>query len=159
MPDKPTNGGAERSEDDILAKAPLRVLLGGKRYEINPLPILEQRKWRAYFFSLFEDVTRTFAAPAQPRGLLARLWPRDDTTAFVKALRVALLGFPEKLADAFFAYAKELPREEIERTATEQELVAAFLRVWEVAFPFLPVLRQALLASKLATSLSEKSTS
>lgn|SRR5574341_1357093 len=158
MPEK-TNGEAPRSEDDILVQAPVRVALGGRRWEIQPLTILEQRKWRESFFRLFEETAKEFLPKQKPQGWLARFRSRDESEEFLSALRMGFLRFPEKVADAFFSYAVALPREEIEAKATETELVIAFLKVWEVAFPFLPMLREALQASKVASSLSEKSTS
>jgi len=46
-----------------------------------------------------------------------------------------LVEMPDKVIDLFFAYAKDLNREEIEAVATDSEMARAFEKVVEMAFP------------------------
>lgn len=124
-----------RTEDQIVAGEPLRVTLGGKQYEIKPLTINAQYRWRKRFYEEFSKAAQPFLSKHKP-GLLARLMGKDETDQFVEGLRVAFLEVPERISDLFFAYAPYLPRKEIEENATESELVIAFQAVMQIGFPF-----------------------
>jgi hypothetical protein len=49
-------------------------------------------------------------------------------------LPAALAQFPEKLCDLVFAYAPNLPKEQILEEASEEQMRAAFDRIWEISF-------------------------
>jgi len=133
---------AGRTEDQIIAQAPIKVVLGGRTWEVRPLTINEAVRWRERAFTELEKVSRAFTPPRRP--LLAFLRrDHDETAAFVASLKVAFFEVPRLAGDLFFSYASVLPRREIERVATERELVTALLEVWKVAFPFLELLRTA----------------
>lgn len=117
----------ERTEADILACAPIKVRLGKTDHDVPVLTILKARKWREQFVEELKTISGALGAETQGA---------DD--AFFGGLAAGWLQFPEKIADLVFAYAGEsLKREEIEETATEEELVAAFAQITKVAFPFL----------------------
>jgi len=59
----------------------------------------------------------------------------DTPDEFGEALNAVMVALPDKVVDLFFLYAKNLPREEIEKTATDAELAKAFEQVVEIAFP------------------------
>jgi hypothetical protein len=119
-----------RTEDEILSRTPLKVKLGDKDYDVPLLAVMAQREWRKNLFATLAPILTTFesnlAAGSMAQGLTA-----------------ALLQFPEKIAELFFAYAKALSadeREQILADATEEQLILAFEAVKAVAFPFSPTL-------------------
>lgn len=114
-----------RSEEDKVTQAPLVVALGGKEYEVRLLTILEARAWRKQMAKMLG------ALPAYAKATT------DDAPAFEAAVSAMLSTMPDQVADLFFAYAKDLPRDEIEKAATEVELALAFDAVMAVAFPLL----------------------
>jgi hypothetical protein len=131
----------ERSEADILARAPIKVQFGGKEYDVQVLTILKARKWREQLADVAKDIA----------GKLS-----GDTNgidgAFFSGLAAGFLQFPEKIADLIFSYAPDLPRQEIEESATEEELALAFSQIMKVAFPF--VRQLALVNTVLSTAQS-----
>jgi hypothetical protein len=72
--------------------------------------------------------------------------PGVDSKAFANGLTGALIEFPEKIIDLVFAYAPELPKEELLGSeeapgkATEEQFAHAFSQIMGVAYPFLPQL-------------------
>lgn len=140
-----------RTEDQIVAGEPLRVTLGGKQYEIKPLKINAQYRWRKRFYEEFSKAAQPFLSKHKP-GLLARLMGKDETDQFVEGLRVAFLEVPERISDLFFAYAPYLPRKEIEENATEIELASAFQGVMQIGFPFVEMLKTLVSLAKLPQS-------
>jgi hypothetical protein len=117
-----------RSESDILTKAPIKVTLGSKEYDIPVLTIKKQREWREQMSREMQDIVGALAPSFDPQ---------KTSSAFSAGLAVALTKFPEKLADLVFSYAPELPREEIMETATEEQISIAFSKIMRVSFPFL----------------------
>ena len=126
----------QRTEEDKVTKAPIRVILGGKEYEIKPLVIKEARTWRKQLASLLMQL------PAHVNATT------DNPEGFAQAMNAMLVDMPDQMADLFFFYAKDLLREVIETSATEAELSAAIEAVMEVAFP---------LVQSLTTSLKRMS--
>ena len=114
----------ERTDDDKLSIAPIRVQFGGKPYEIPILKILNARSWREKFI-------------ATVAGMVGELGGEvTNIENFLGGFAFAFLRFPEKLADLVFAYDVTLPRAVIETDATEEELALAFSQIMLVAFPF-----------------------
>jgi hypothetical protein len=132
----------ERTEDQIISKSPLKVILGEKDYFIKPLTILKQREWRT---KLNEEMA----------GIIANFNPSADNKTMVNGLTGALVAFPEKIADLVFAYAPDLPKDEILETATEEQIASTFSAVMALAFPFLAQLKliTTLTRAKLSQSL------
>lgn len=112
----------KRSEDQILTQAPIMVSFGGKQYELKPLVIKESREWRKQFAAVLGDLP-LFVNVA------------DTTKHFQEVINGMFLDVPDKVIDLIFAYAKDLPREEIEAVATDVEMSVAFESILEVAFP------------------------
>ena len=113
----------ERTEEDKIVQAGIVVILGGKEYSIAPLVIRDSREWRKGVVSLLS------ALPGYTNVTT------DTPDEFGEALNAVMVALPDKVVDLFFLYAKTLPREEIEKTATDAELAKAFERVIEIAFP------------------------
>ena len=113
-----------RTEEQILAQAPLKVVLGGKEYEVALLVMRDSRKWRA-------DAAKLLASLPEVTGV-----DTDDPKAFGGAVGILMNVMPDTVCDLFFQYAKDLDRDEIEAVATDIELVAAFQVIRAAAFPF-----------------------
>ena len=112
----------KRSEDQVLTQAPIMVSFGGKEYELKPLVIKESREWRRQFAEVL-------------KGLPLFVNATDTTQHFEQVINGMFMDVPDKVIGLIFAYAKDLPREEIEAVATDAEMSVAFERIIEVAFP------------------------
>lgn len=157
MPEKKKTNG--RTEEAGLFQLPEKVTLGDREYEIRPLTINEQGRWRELFYQKLRLVAKGFTPP---RWTLLSFFNRaEDTQEFTRALHLAFIEFPGFVADLFFAYAPELPRKKIEATATEVELVVAFNAVMRLGFPFFDLLQTVLALSQVTKSAlrSERPTS
>ena len=113
----------ERTEDDKITQAGIKVILGGKEYEVRPLVIRDAREWRRKVIALI--------APMPSLTKISTDTPED----FSDALTMMLVTMPDQVIDLFFEYARDLNREEIEGVATDDELAVAFQEVIAVAFP------------------------
>lgn len=113
----------DRTEEQKIAHAPIKVVLGGKEYEIKPLVIRDSRIWRA-------KVSELLASLPQYAKITT-----DTPDEFGKALSALLVAMPDRVVDLFFDYAKDLNREEIEAVSTDQEIADAFDKVVSLAFP------------------------
>jgi len=113
----------ERTEEDKVVQAGIKVVLGGTEYSIAPLVIKDSREWRKGVVSLLSSLPQYTNVTT------------DTPDEFGDALNAVMVALPDKVTDLFFLYAKDLDREEIEKTATDTELAKAFEQVVEIAFP------------------------
>jgi len=117
---------AERTEEQKIFHEPIKVVFGGKEFEVEPLTIKDSRVWRAKVWEVMVELPKTTkVSSAEP-------------DKFEAALKSMLVSTPDTVIDLFFAYAKNLNREEIEGIATETEMAIAWQKVAELAFPLLP---------------------
>jgi hypothetical protein len=130
----------ERSEEDKLLRAPIKVVLGGEEYDIDPLPIGESRKWRTKLVKVLSKLPE-YAQQSKVNT--------DSPDEFAKAINNMLVVMADDVADLFFGYAMKLDREHIEAIATDAELGKAFGEV--VTFAISPF------AKSLTASLSKLS--
>jgi len=114
----------ERSEDDKVVQEGLKVILGGKEYKVAPLVIRDSREWRKKVGPWKAELSKYASVDSEK--------PEE----FEKALTTLMVERIDETVDFFFKYAKDLNREEIEGIATDSEVVAAFNKVFEYAFPF-----------------------
>lgn len=131
-----TQGTGPRGEEQIVSQAPIKVVLGGKPYDIAPLVIKESRGWR-------EEVVKLLASLPQYASITT-----ENPEQFESGINALLMVMPDRIIDLFFQYGKNLPRDEIEDEATDLELADAFQKVVDVAFPLLGGLTT--LADKIA---------
>ncbi len=113
----------KRTEEEVITQAGVEVVLGGVAKEVKPLVIRESREWRKKLVTLMSQL------PA-----LANV-TTETPEAFADVLQTVVITMSEEVIDLFFAYAKDLPRDKIEATATEAELEVAFQEVLTLAFP------------------------
>ncbi len=126
----------ERTEEQILATAPLKVWLGGGEHEVKLLVARDSRKWR-------EEAVKLLASLPDYVNI-----DTDDGKKFGAAMKALMVGMPDTVVDLFFLYAKDLNRKDIEAVATDQELSQAFTQVSAAAFPFIEAVSA--MAAKIA---------
>lgn len=122
----------KRTEEEVVVQAGIKVILGGKEYQVKPLVIRDSRLWRAKLASLLSELPKYAKVKS------------DSPDEFREALNAIMVSMPDTICDLFFDYAKELNREEIEQKATEAEVAKAFEQVVEIAFPLVQSMSSAL---------------
>jgi hypothetical protein len=132
----------ERTEEQILTKAPIEVTLGDEKYKLPILSVLKMAEWRRELIEVANDIG----------GLGVSL----------AALGTCFIAFPERLIDLVFAYCPDLPKDKLRETATEEQFVTAFSAIIPVAFPFmrqLSLMKSVMLANQSASGKSTNSSS
>lgn len=114
----------QRTESDILTKAPVKITLGEKEYQVKPLTIGPAREWRALVMGTMKTTLGAFGSDVNPQNM-------------APGLSAAMIAFPEKLLEIIMAFAPYLPKEEIEASATDEQLAVAYGKVMALGFPFL----------------------
>lgn len=115
----------QRSEEDVVSKAPIVVRLGDTDYKLPVLAINQQREWRREMAESLVPLVTTFKQDATPN-------------TFGLGMAATYLQFPEKLQSLVFSYdlTKVIDREKVLNEATDEQFAVAFARVMAVAFPF-----------------------
>jgi len=141
---------AERTEEQKVSQAGIVVKLGGAEYEVAPLVIRDARKWRQKVVGVLSGLSGQPSETRRWKRLLGRVSglfgkgkgagnylesTTDDPESFDKALEYLLVTMQDTIIDLFFEYAKDLPRDVIEATATDAEMATAFAEVVKIAFP------------------------
>jgi hypothetical protein len=114
-----------RTEEQKLTQSPVMVIFGGKEYPLRPLVIKESREWRQKVISLMTALPPLTKVTS------------DEPDKFKSAIEELLITMPDTVVDLFFAYARDLNREEIEAVATDSEMAVAWEKVVQLAFPLL----------------------
>lgn len=126
----------QRSEQDILAKAPVVVRLGDDDYPIKPLPSIPSQQWREKLVGVLHATV--MANDKQlPEGVDVSAWLKDQLAS---SISLTLARSPEKLAQLIFEYAPDLPKDKILENATDEQLNLAFSQIMQIAFPFFQTL-------------------
>lgn len=125
----------QRSEEDILSKAPIKVRLGDSEYDIKPLPILKARQWRT-------KLTETM------KSIVSDMSVEQTATNIGPAMTAALVAFPDKVSDLVFAWSPDLPVEKVLAEATEEQMTIAYSKIMVLAYPFLAPLHLTLKVTK-----------
>src|SRR5678816_4953706 len=97
----------ERTEADMLAMTPLVATFGEAEYFIPILTVIPSREWRLKLNEGLAGIANSFANAFEPGSAV------EASSEISKNLTLQLVEFPEKVADLVFAYAKDLPRDEI----------------------------------------------
>ncbi len=114
----------ERTEEQVLAQAPITVWPGGEKHDVKLLVIRESREWRGKVVGLLSSLSQYSSVDT------------SHADEFHTAMDALIVGMGDQVLDLFFEYAKELDRDEIEKKATDQEVSVAFKQVVAIAFPF-----------------------
>ncbi len=116
----------ERTEEQIVSVATVRVTLGGSTYELKPKVINEAARWRE---KLLNRVAPLFTAlDVKP----------DDPESFSIALQALLLNFPDLICELTCDWSDGIRDnlDKIKEEATDQEMVTVFTAVLSLAYPF-----------------------
>lgn len=120
------------------------VELADRSYEVTPLPIKRNREWRSQFDGILQDVVDFVAELGSYAGQEYEDAP-DMINKLGQAVSGSLPGManhlvaaPDLISEAVFQYSPEIAadREYIETNAYEDEMVAAFLKILSLAYPF-----------------------
>lgn len=114
----------ERTEEDIVTQAGIKVILGGKEHIIAPLPIRYSREWRKKAMPLLSHLFQY--SRLAPTGKI------EDTRKLEEAFTELFTTKTDEILDSFFEFARDLDREEIEKVATDGEVILAFMEVFDV---------------------------
>ncbi len=112
----------KRTEEDKVLRTEIKVTLGGKEYTIAPLVIKYSGEWRKKALPLYSSLIRySHLSTGESSG---------KTEELEQAVVELFTTRTDEMLDSFFEYARELPREEIENTATDGEVILAFMEVF-----------------------------
>jgi len=122
----------------------VNVTIAGKDYVITPLPIRKNREWRKQFDAPIRDAASLLAEVGSYADK-----EYEDTGQMINAIGKAvsgklapvinhLLGSADLITEAVFEYSPELKkdRKRIENEGYDTEIVAAFMSLLGLAFPF-----------------------
>jgi hypothetical protein len=118
-----------------------KVLLGGVEYEISALTIKYSRAWRETFGSMLNPI---ISALAQFGGIdIENPENWRDLSNLLATVKDSIIMAPDLCADATFSYSAELSKERgaIEESATDAEILDAFMQVMALAYPFGKLIR------------------
>lgn len=114
----------ERTEEEILAQAPIKMRFGAADYDVNILRFTKAREWRENAIKAVQEIVAAHTAECATND------------AFTHGLAFFFLEFPDKMVDLILAYAVDVPRAVIENDATDEQVAFAFGQVVSIAFPF-----------------------
>ena len=122
----------------------VNVTLAGKEYSITPLPIKKNREWRKQFEAPIQDAANLLTEVGSYASI-----EYEDAGQMIGNIGKAvsgklapvinhLLGSADLITDAVFQYSKEISKDRkyIEENGYDEEIVAAFLAILGLAFPF-----------------------
>ena len=109
------------------------ITLGGKTYEISEAPLRKNAQWRAGLNAMLSEVGGLMESATS-----LELNNVGDLLDVVRQIQNVLLAAPDRLTAMLFDYAPVLAadRERIEAEVYESELIAAFVEVLKLAYPF-----------------------
>lgn len=110
----------------------VEISLGGQAYTVTELPMRKNAAWRQKVGQLVGTVAGLVEATQIDLNNTA------DLIGVVNQVRDVLITAPEELTALLFDYSPALAadRERIEAEVYESELLAAFVEVLKLAFPF-----------------------
>ena len=127
---------SKRTESDKITHAPVIILLGGKKYELKPLPIKFSSAWRKKLVQVFAGL------PSGKKMMEAD--NVDNPEVFTASLETMFVDMPEKIIGLFVEYARDLKQEELEEIATDAEIAYGFEQAINMAFPLVNSLTMAM---------------
>lgn len=109
------------------------LTLAGRVYTIDELPMRQNAEWRKQLEETFAPLLDTLDGLNQ-----IELNTAADLQKLVGSLRGVILHAPDVLVGLLFAYSQELQSDQafIEENAYESEMLAAFVEVLKLAYPF-----------------------
>jgi hypothetical protein len=115
----------------------ITVMLGGRSYTVEALPIKASKAWRAQLAGPFGQLAATLEHAGE-----IDLTSGGDLSHLIQVLSDTLLGSIDLLQDLLFDYSPALvaDRERIEAEAYDEEAMTALIEVLKLAYPFGAVL-------------------
>jgi hypothetical protein len=109
------------------------ITLGGKQYEIAEAPMRKNAQWRANLNALLTDVGGLMES-----ATTVELNNVGDLLSVVRQVQDVILAAPDRITAMLFDYSPVLAadRARIEAEVYESELIAAFVEVLKLAYPF-----------------------
>ena len=138
---------SERTDEQVFLEKPIKVTLGGKKYEIKPKKVGDNLRWREKCGELCAEIVDIFQQ-------------ESDKNKWLKAIVPILFGKGYDIAiEMMFLYADTLREDEerIRRDSSDEELFGAAMECFEFGFPFVKSLMSSMinLTSKLGTEKIE----
>ena len=125
MEEKAESGMEARTTSDKLTQAPITVRLGGETYEIPIPPYAQARKWRKalaeYQKQLLPIATMALAAQDETDDELTT--QKKNMALMTDNLDVLSSGVIDGMIDLLFVFWPDAPRETLENSCTEKELL------------------------------------
>jgi len=117
----------------------VKVTLGGRDYEIEPLRYKKSQAWRRQLSEKIDGIANVFSTVIE-----LEIDSAEDIALIVTEAKSVLLDSMEDVFDLLMEYSPDLKkdREFIEEQAYDQEIVDAFIEVVKLAFPFIEPLRK-----------------
>jgi len=113
-----------RTDAQMLGQLPIKLFFGEQTYDVKVLTVIKNREWKEKLAVKFGVIIGQLDAPA-------------EISNFLGGLTMALIQMPDKLAEMVFEYAPDLPKEDILKIATDEQICLAFSEIMQVAYPFL----------------------
>lgn len=145
----------------------ITVSLAGREYSVQQLPMKANRAWREKFNVPLKKLTDALQDAVRLSG---KKFADDDrllqavghllATHLEEVTRI-LTGTIDLMGEAVYEYAPEIAadRERIEEEAFDDELIAAFMKVVQLAFPFGPLMNLVPSLGQMAAMTSPNSPS
>lgn len=124
----------------------ITVSLGGQDYTVRQLTRRPSSEWRERFAQPIEQLVGAVEYTGELLSSSAAEFERQDLGSVVKRLGGSLLGglsqtligSMDEIAEMLYAYSPELAadRDRIDETAYDDEILAAFVEVLKLAYPF-----------------------
>ncbi len=121
---------------------PITVRLANREYKVKPLPVRPSRAFRQRIGEQISGLTDLVAEVLTPTGEAASVSDLSSLTEMIGGLGQAIsqkvIGSTDLIADLLFEYSPELntDRERIELEAYDEEIIAAFVEVLKLLYPF-----------------------
>ena len=122
----------------------IQIKIAGREYDVCPLPIKANREWRLQFQEPLQDAANLVAELGdfagdefdKPADLLNKVL--SGVSGNLSSVVKHLLGSADMITEAVFQYSPVIckDREYIEEHGYDEELVAAFMQLLSLAFPF-----------------------
>jgi hypothetical protein len=115
---------------------PAAVKLAGKEYQVNPLPRLQAKAFRQRISDTIGDITNAMRMAGSASSV--ELTDLNSLAGLLDTVGGLLAGSIDQVADLLFDFSPELAedRERIEREGFDDEIIAAFLEVLRLLYPF-----------------------
>ncbi len=117
-------GTTERTEDQIIAKDPLKLRFGTRDHDVPILGFRKAKEWRANAVDRVREIVNVHRTEC------------DNNDVFTHGLAFFFLQFPDKMLDLICLYGPALDRNVIEDEGTDEQVARAFGQVVAIAFPF-----------------------